>query len=154
MIAPTFRNARRDDVPAVLTLLQDDSLGAAREGADMAHYLAAFDAMAAEGGNLLIVGELGDQIIATYQLTLISGLSLRASRRAQIESVRVASNLRGQGLGRAMFKDAKSRAIASGCSLMQLTMNTTRSGSAKFYETLGFVPSHTGFKLSLETGPR
>ena len=32
---------------------------------------------------------------ATYQLTVISGLSLSAARRAQIEAVRVAAALRG-----------------------------------------------------------
>jgi len=52
-----FREARREDVPAVVGLLADDALGAAREGTDSAPDLAAFDAMQAEAGNILIVGE-------------------------------------------------------------------------------------------------
>src|SRR5690606_41093547 len=83
-----FREARREDVQAVVALLAYDALGAAREGSDLAPYLAAFDAMQAEAGNTLIVGEEVGRIVATYQLTVISGLSLRASRRAQVESVR------------------------------------------------------------------
>jgi len=146
----SFRPATRDDVPAVLALLQDDALGSQREGAEMARYLAAFDAMMAEGANTLIVGEDAGKIVATYQLTFISGLSLRAARRAQIESVRVASALRGQGVGRAMFADAEARARAAGCTLMQLTMNASRTDSAQFYTSLGFVASHTGFKRPLE----
>ena len=51
-------------------------LGATREGAALDVYLAAFARMTQEGNNHLIVGERAGQIVATYQLTLISGLSL------------------------------------------------------------------------------
>lgn len=146
-----FRAARREDVPAVLALLADDMLGQAREGGDISDYLTAFDTMQTEGGNTLIVGEdTGGAIIATYQITFISGLSLRAARRAQIESVRVASHLRGQGVGAAMFADAEARARAAGCRLMQLTMNAARTDSHRFYQRLGFEPTHTGFKRPLD----
>ena len=141
-----FREAARQDVPAVLELLQDDSLGARREGADLQAYFDAFDAMQAEGGNILIVGERAGIVAATYQLTFISGLSLRAARRAQIESVRVSGGLRGHGIGRLMLQDAEARAQKAGCSLMQLTMNTSRTDAHRFYEANGFVPSHVGFK--------
>lgn len=145
----TFRLATRDDVPAVVALLRDDSLGATREGASTDTYFAAFDAMQAEVANHLVVGEIDGDIVATYQITFISGLSLRASRRAQIESVRVASQCRGQGYGQAMFADVEHRARAAGCTLIQLTMNTSRIRSHQFYEQLGFSPSHTGFKRIL-----
>jgi len=144
-----FREAARADVPAVVALLADDALGARREGAELAPYLAAFDAMQAEGGNTLIVGEEAGQIVATYQLTFISGLSLRASRRAQVESGRVAADRRGQGIGAAMMADAEARARAAGCRLLQLTSNATRGRALTFYESLGFTPSHIGFKRDL-----
>ncbi|SIO08201.1 GNAT family N-acetyltransferase [Vannielia litorea] len=145
----TFREARREDVPAVVALLADDMLGQGRETAELSAYHAAFDAMAEEGGNLLIVGEQAGEVVATYQLTFISGLSLAAARRAQVESVRVAGRLRGQGVGQRMFADVEARARAAGCSLVQLTMNASRADSRRFYEGLGFVPSHVGFKKSL-----
>lgn len=146
-----FRDATRADVPAVIALLVDDVLGQSREDTDPGRYLTAFDAMQSEGGNTLIVGEDQDgAIVATYQLTFISGLSLRAARRAQIESVRVASALRGRGIGEAMFADAEARARAAGCSLMQLTMNASRTDSHRFYKRLGFQPTHTGFKRVLD----
>ncbi|MDJ1009300.1 MAG: GNAT family N-acetyltransferase [Paracoccaceae bacterium] len=144
-----FREAERADVTAIVALLRDDALGAAREGSDIAPYLAAFDAMAGEGGNLAVVGEADGRIVATYQITFIAGLSLSAARRAQIEGVRVARDMRGQGIGRAMFADAEARARAAGCRLMQLTMNATRTDSAAFYDRLGFVPSHVGYKRPL-----
>lgn len=146
----TFRKATEADVPAVLALLQDDMLGQAREGADLDHYQAAFARMQDEGNNHLIVGEdAAARVIATYQITFISGLSLRAARRAQVESVRVASDLRGQGIGEEMVQDMIARARAAECSLVQLTMNTTRTNTHRFYERMGFVASHTGFKLAL-----
>ncbi|MBS8228311.1 GNAT family N-acetyltransferase [Vannielia litorea] len=145
----TFREARREDVPAVVAMLADDMLGQGRESDDLAPYYAAFDAMAEEGGNRVIVGERGGKVVATYQLTFISGLSLAAARRAQVESVRVSSALRGQGVGQLMFADAEARARAAGCSLIQLTMNAERVDSRRFYEGLGFVASHLGFKKYL-----
>ncbi|MCB1390365.1 MAG: GNAT family N-acetyltransferase [Rhodobacteraceae bacterium] len=147
----TFREATRADVPAIVALLADDVLGATREAQALEIYLAAFDAMLSEPGNRAIVGEdAAGTIVATYQITFISGLSLSAARRAQIESVRIASSLRGQGLGKAMFADAERRARAAGCRLMQLTMNAARSDARRFYEREGFVASHLGFKRSLE----
>ncbi|MCV3270471.1 GNAT family N-acetyltransferase [Roseobacter sinensis] len=145
----TFRPATREEVADVIALLQDDVLGAAREGLDLAEYEAAFDRMYQEAANHLIVGLQAGRIVATYQLTFISGLSLRAARRAQIESVRVASDQRGQGIGQAMIEDAVTRAKDAGCSLIQLTMNKSRTDSARFYEGLGFTPSHIGYKRSL-----
>lgn len=145
----TFRPAERHEVAAIVALLQDDMLGSAREGSDLETYLAAFDQMATEGGNQLVVGVEGTRVMATYQLTFISGLSLRAARRAQIESVRVSSDLRGQGVGHQMIEDAVQRAKAAGCSLIQLTMNKSRTDSARFYGDLGFTPSHIGYKRNL-----
>ncbi|MDJ0824470.1 MAG: GNAT family N-acetyltransferase [Rhodobacter sp.] len=145
-----FRAARRPDVAAVVALLTDDALGARREGEALEVYLAAFEAMQAEGSNDLIVGELEGRIVATYQITFIRGLSLRASRRANIESVRVASDLRGRGIGQALIADAETRARAAGCTLMQLAMNATRSDARRFYEREGFEASHLGFKKPLQ----
>ena len=147
--ALTFRPVTRADVTAVVALLADDVLGRGRESGQLDPYLAAFDAMQAEGGNQLIVGEAGDQVLATYQLTVISGLSLSAARRAQIEAVRVDASLRGQGAGAALMADAEARARAAGASLMQLTSNASRTDAHRFYERLGYAPSHIGFKKPL-----
>ncbi|SDK95152.1 GNAT family N-acetyltransferase [Aliiruegeria lutimaris] len=145
----TWREARREDVPAIVAMLADDVLGQGRESADAAPYFAAFDAMQAEGGNRLIVGEIDGAVVATYQLTMISGLSLKAARRAQVESVRVAADHRGKGLGAALMQDAEARARAGGCALIQLTSNKARERAHGFYSDLGYVASHVGFKKIL-----
>ncbi len=145
----SFREATLRDVPAVVALLRDDHLGADREADDPVLYDAAFAAMQAEGSNTLIVGEEDGRIIATFQMTCITGLSLRATRRAQIESVRVATDLRGLGIGHALMEEAERRARAAGCGLVQLTTNATRDRARAFYEALGYTPSHVGFKKTL-----
>ena len=144
-----FRLASRDDVAAVVALLADDPLGSTREGTDLAPYLAAFDAMQSEGANHLIVGCIGDEVIACYQITFISGLSLKATLRAQIEGVRVAPAHRGRNIGGDMVHDAEARARAAGCTLLQFTSNRARTDAHHFYERLGFTPSHIGYKKSL-----
>lgn len=149
MTAPIFRHAARQDVPAVIALLADDMLGQGRESPDPAAYLAAFDAMQAEGANHLILGTLGGRIVACYQITFISGLSLTAARRAQIEGVRVSAAHRGLGIGAALIGDAEARARAAGCRLLQFTTNRARGDAHRFYDRLGFTPSHIGYKKIL-----
>jgi GNAT superfamily N-acetyltransferase len=144
-----FRDADEADMPAVIALLADDFLGVGRETAPFATYLAAFRAVQAEPGNTLVVGERDGEVVATYQITLISGLALAGARRAQVESVRIASAYRGHGLGVLLMADAEARARAAGATLMQLTSNRARLDSHRFYERLGYVPSHVGFKKAL-----
>ncbi|TMV86554.1 efflux RND transporter periplasmic adaptor subunit, partial [Thioclava sp. BHET1] len=45
-----------------------------------------------------------------YQLNYLTGISLTAARRAQIEGVRVADDQRGQGIGPRLMADAEARA--------------------------------------------
>lgn len=149
-MTPAFRPARQSDIAAIVALLTDDEMGAERERADLDPYEQAFAAMAEEAGNQIIVGELEGRLVATYQLTFISGLSRNATRRAQVEAVRVASDLRGQGIGRLMMQDAEARARAAGCRMMQLTTHATRNRARDFYDGLGFTPSHVGYKRVLD----
>jgi len=148
-VSLAFRVAGRRDVAAAVELLRDDGLGQMRETATPEVYLAAFAEMMAMPGNRLIVGEREEKIVATYQITIIPGISLAAARRAQIEGVRVASGLRGQGIGALLVADAEKRARAAGAVLLQLTMNQNREEARRFYEREGFVASHFGFKKTL-----
>lgn len=146
-----FRAATRADVPIVLELLRDDEFGAERETEGVSTYLDAFDAMQNEANNQLMVGfDPEGRLVATYQLTLISGLSHRGTRRAQIESIRVAGDLRGQGIGHQLMKDAESRARSAGSALLQLTTTKGRNRAQSFYDSLGYVPSHIGYKRRLD----
>ncbi|MFK0041877.1 GNAT family N-acetyltransferase [Paenarthrobacter sp. NPDC090517] len=146
----TLRRARRSDLPRILALLADDQLGATRERADdLVPYERAFDAIDADPAHLLVVGELDGDVVATFQLSYLPGLSRKGSWRAQIEAVRVSEVLRGQGVGALMIRWAIEQARERGCSLVQLTTDKSRVSAHRFYERLGFVASHEGMKLTL-----
>lgn len=146
-----LRKATRDEVPAIVRMLADDELGREREQAeDLQPYYAAYDAMANDPNNFILVAESRGEIVGTLQLTFIPGLARKAAKRAQIEAVRVSSRHRSEGLGQQMFKAAIDLARKEGCSLVQLTTGKKRPDAHRFYERLGFVATHEGMKLQLD----
>ena len=70
------------------------------------------------------------------QLTFIPGLSRRGTWRANIEAVRLASSLRGRGVGSWLIAQALETARARGCGLAQLTSDKRRTEAHRFYERL------------------
>lgn len=146
----TIRPANRDDMAAIVALLADDPLGRTREDPnDLSAYLAAFDDMATQGGNVTLVAEREGEVIGCLQLTIIPGLARRGAKRGQIEGVRVSAACRGLGIGERLIRHAIEAARAAGCTLVQLTSDNSRPDAHRFYERLGFVASHAGFKLML-----
>jgi GNAT superfamily N-acetyltransferase len=148
----SLRQAHHSDVPAIIALLADDELGRARETPDDRDpYDASFADIDRDPNQLLLVGESEGKVVATMQITFIPGLSRRGTWRAQIEGVRVAASARGHGFGEQLITWAVDQARTRGCALVQLTSDTSRVDAHRFYERLGFVASHTGFKLALPT---
>lgn len=152
MTTLTIRRARAGDVPAVVRLLADDTLGRSREGdADDPVYLGAFAAIEASPDNALFVLTDDGRVIGCAQVTVIPGLSRRGATRVQVESVRVAADRRGEGLGQRLIAHVVDMARAAGCRTVQLTSDKSRADAHRFYERLGFKRSHDGFKLDLAT---
>ena len=78
-----IRPATRDDVPAIVAMLADDPLGAAREDlGDPRTYDAAYDRVVADPGQHLVVAEREGTVVGTLQLSVIPGLSRRGTRLA------------------------------------------------------------------------
>ena len=144
-----FRLAERADVPALVALLSDDPLGVAREGSDLAPYLAAFDEIAANPMHQLLVAERAGRVIATCQLTILPGLSRKGARRALVEAVRVEADARSSGVGAALMAEVEARALAAGASLVQLTTDHSRIRAHAFYDRLGYSPTHIGYKKQI-----
>ncbi|WP_325789113.1 GNAT family N-acetyltransferase [Arthrobacter koreensis] len=100
------------------------------------------------GNDLLVVVTGANEPIATMQLTRIPGMARRGSTRLLIETVRVRADSRSKGIGSALIRWAiDTAAPAMAASLVQLTSDERRQGAHRFYERLGFVGSHRGFKL-------
>ncbi|WP_394826095.1 GNAT family N-acetyltransferase [Pendulispora albinea] len=152
-----FRRARREDVPAIVALLADDTIAVQRDaelaehapGDAISDYVRAFEAIDLDPRNFLLVAEQHGTIVGTLQLTYIPSLSRRGSERAQVEAVRVHRDLRGRGLGKRMMEWAIDRARERGCRLVQLTTDKRRTDAHRFYAGLGFESSHEGMKLKL-----
>ncbi|MFI6648603.1 GNAT family N-acetyltransferase [Streptomyces sp. NPDC050529] len=150
MSDPEIRPAAVGDLSEIVAMLADDPLGARRESPDdLAPYLAAFRRLADDPHQHVMVAVRADRIVGTLQLTVIPGLSRRGSTRSVIEGVRVHADERGSGLGTQLIQWAVDESRRQQCQLVQLTSDATRTDAHRFYERLGFVASHVGFKLSL-----
>lgn len=149
----TIRAARPGDLAAIVAMLADDPLGAARErpgDPPAACYADAFAAMDADPNQELLVVDAAGAAAGYLELSFVQGLSRQGMLRAQIETVRVAARLRGRGVGRRLFEAAIARAAERGAGLVQLTTDKSRPDALRFYEQLGFAASHEGMKLALE----
>lgn len=147
-----FRKARLDDLDSIVRLLATDSLGANREDASTPlnpAYVDAFSAVDRDPNQYLAVVLDDGDIIGTLQVSFIPNISRKGAWRAQIEAVRIDASVRGGGLGRRMFEWAFEEARARGCEIVQLTCDSSREDAHGFYEALGFVASHVGFKKNL-----
>ena len=147
-----FRRAQPADLPAIVALLADDILGQRREDATSPpnpKYFDAFQAILADPNQLQMVATSNDEVIGTLQLTFIPGLARTGAWRGQIEGVRIAATHRGSGVGQQMFEWAIDQCRSRGCDLVQLTTDKARPEAHRFYERLGFVGSHIGYKLML-----
>ncbi len=145
----SFRKARRDDLRAMLELINDAKMGNVPEHIEdplPQVYQDAFAVIDADPNQLLVVGEIDGRIVASLQLTFIPGIAHQGAWRAQVEAVRVARALRGQRIGEAMMRHVIALARARGCDRMQLTTNKARDDAHRFYRRLGFVASHEGMK--------
>ncbi|MGW0118841.1 N-acetyltransferase family protein [Streptomyces sp. NPDC003327] len=145
-----IRPTTTEDIPAVVAMLADDPLGAQRESPDdLTPYLAAFERLAGDPHQHLVVAVRGDKVVGTLQLTVVPGLSRRGATRSIIEGVRIHADERGSGLGTQLIEWAVEESRRQGCVLVQLTSDATRIDAHRFYERLGFEASHVGFKKSL-----
>ncbi|MFE7591907.1 GNAT family N-acetyltransferase [Kitasatospora sp. NPDC057512] len=146
----TIRRATADDLPAIVAMLADDPLGATRESPDdLTPYRTAFARIDDDPHQHLIVADRAGRTVGTLQLTVVPGLSRAGATRTIIEGVRIHADERGSGLGTELIRWAVDRSRELGADLVQLTSDATRTDAHRFYERLGFVASHVGFKLTL-----
>jgi GNAT superfamily N-acetyltransferase len=150
--ALAIREARLTDLESIIRLHEEDDLGGHGDVWAPEHrpaYEAAFAAIERSAENLLFVAECDGRIVGTFQLTFIPSLTGRGALRVKVESVKVGSALRSQGIGAALMARAEVEARLKGARLIELTSNKVRGNAHRFYERLGFARSHEGFKKKL-----
>ena len=144
-----FRRATHADLPVIIGLYADDDRGGHGDGwndANRPAYEAAFAEINANPRDALMVIEQDGVVVGTFLLTLLPGLTGRATRRLQLRSVEVAAPLRSRGIGARMLAFVEEYAKLNGATLIELTSNNTRSDAHRFYERNGYTKSHSGFK--------
>jgi len=148
-----IRRATEADLGRAVELLLLGALpgGPAREEdpAAVGPYAAALREIDDAGGTVL-VAERDGEVIGVCQLIVFRHLQASGGLCAEIESVHVHPDHRGSGVGTALVREAVARARALGCYRVQLTSNARREDAHRFYERLGFSPTHVGFKMLLE----
>jgi GNAT superfamily N-acetyltransferase len=120
---------------------------------DLGPYRAAWHEIVNGGNNgdggVILVAVIAGEVVGVCQLIVFRHLQSHGGLCAELESVHVHPDHRGAGVGGALLREAIERARALGCYRVQLTSNAGRPDAHRFYERLGFVPSHVGFKLLL-----
>ena len=143
------REATEVDIPRMVELLVHGTLVEGKEDpTDLAPYRSALAEIARGPGGVL-VAEVEGQLVGVCQLIVFRHLQSRGGLCAEVESVHVHPDYRGHGIGGVLMRAAVARARDLGCYRVQLTSNNARPEAHRFYERLGFEPSHRGFKLSL-----
>ena len=146
-----LRNATEQDLTEIANLLNDDFLGKNREDLNCFNaYIDAFNEIQQHNNiQLLVLENENKKIIGTMQLIMIPCLAVTGSKRMEIEAVRIASELRGSGIGSWMIEESIKIAKQHNCKIVQLSSNNQRIDAHKFYEKLGFDNSHVGMKLEI-----
>ena len=147
-----MREATAEDLPQIIKLLAEDVLGSQREEYRLplpSCYTDAFQSIAADKNNVLLVASDGKTITGCLQITFTQYLSHKGSIRATIENVRVASERRNLGIGTKLMQYAINLAKERGCSIVQLTTDKKRTDVHRFYKRFGFLDTHKGMKLPI-----
>lgn len=148
----TYRKAAEADLPFIVKLLSDDAVRVTDDRPDEPYhprYVTALRELAADPNQMMMVALLDGETVGTIQLTFIPGLAALGSKRCLVEAVHIVPAHRGKGLGTQMMQWAVAQARERDCGMVQLTSNKKRLDAHRFYERLGFLKSHEGFKYYL-----
>ncbi len=149
---PVIRRAVHGDLDAVIALHAADSIGGHGDTTDPAarpSYEKAFAALTQSPDHMLFVAEMGGEVVGTFVLSILPGITGRGATRAVLRAVQVREDRRSGGIGARMVKVAEAEARRRDARLMELTSNVDRPAAHRFYERLGYARTHAGFKKKL-----
>lgn len=144
---------RRSDLPRLVELLAQLSLDSPRE--DLSQplspaYYAAMEAILADERQTMLVVAVDGIVAGMACFVLVPNLSHVGRPWAVVEDVVVDAAMRGQGCGELLMNAALDLARRHGCYKLSLTSNNARQDAHRFYKSLGFKATHTGFRVDLD----
>lgn len=150
-MALRIRRATAGDLPRIVEMLQQLSLqGESREepGPPLsAVYQEAFEQVQQDPRQRLVVGEVDGRVVGSLVIVIIPNLTHRGRPWAVIENIIVDEGERDKGYGEALMRHAVDEARQAGCYRVSLTCNKRRVDARRFYERLGFVATHEGYRI-------
>lgn len=146
MLEATFRGAREDDLEALQRLyrelIPDESPGIE----EMRTTLREINSRPDMG--MVVVGCMGDEIVATCQIVIYPNLVRTPRVKAQVDSVVVDSAWRGHGIGKQMMHWCLQELASRNCSRVIVATAYSREVAHKLYSRLGFKQSGFSFVYS------
>ena len=133
----SIRLALPADVPQLLALYTLLDLEPEPE-LPIAQAQARFSELALRPGHAIYVAELERQIVGTFALIFVGGLSHGARDSCIVEDVCVVAEMQGTGIGKQMMDFAMSQCADDACYKLVLSSHIKRGNAHRFYESLGF----------------
>lgn len=145
----TFRQARREDLPALVDLhTQLDPHGTG--GLDLPNAHAIWDRMDRYPDYRVHLAIREGRIVGTWSQLTMDNLGHGGTPSAVVENVVVDAACRGIGIGKAMMREAMAIAREKGCYKLALTSNLRRTDAHRFYDQLGFERHGVSFLIDLD----
>lgn len=125
-----YRELVPDDIPAPEALQQQT-----------------YKSMLHHPGLTILLAVKDRQPVASCTLVVTPNMTRGCAPYALIENVVTHPDLRGQGIGRQLMTAAFDKAFSDGCFKVMLLSGAGNAEAHRFYETLGFATTKTGFEL-------
>lgn len=132
---------------ATTTLIGDEFLGPAPEGADLDAVFAAIEADPNQ--ELLVVLDEGDRAIGTLQLTYVPTLARGGVVRAFVAAARIRAGADSISIAKRVFAFVVEHARERGARVLIALPDKNRAHIQGFYTTMGFRSTHDGLVLPL-----
>lgn len=147
-----IREATEADLPRLIELLAQ--LGPEEDREDLRSplaeaYRAAFAEIDRNPHHRLLVVEDAGRIAGTAVVLIIANLSHRGRPWAVVENVVVDEAERGKRYGELLMQRTLAIAKQAGCYKLTLTSNKGRADAHRFYQRLGFIATHEGFRIEI-----
>lgn len=140
------RAALKTDLPDVLRLYAQSAIDDGRVlSLDDAERL--FDRMARYPDYSIYVAIRDDRVVGSFALLIMDNLAHQGAPSGVIEDVAVDPQWQGQGLGKAMMRQALRLCSEKRCYKVALSSNLKRERAHAFYESLGFERHGYSFRL-------
>lgn len=134
-----IRAAEVSDAVTIANLLEQ--LGYIASSSLVAHKITL---LAGNPSDLVLVAE-DDGIVAGVISLHVTELFHAAGRIGRITSLVIASDKRGEGMGKSLIQAADAFFIAAGCVRSEVTSGNQRSEAHAFYQSNGYLPDERRF---------